>query len=216
MRLRGTKVVVSPSITLSVALLCASSFVAVGTFTLPSHATAVSSVLAPPSKDLSLTPNAMRVYKDPMSGQSYAYITFDLENDTGSDRRFAPRFELLTDDGVVLQAGSEVPSKVTRAIKTALGDPLMEDQFQVLGTVLEGKENARRGLIVWRMTETEPTEITVFITGLSRVSDKNPHPTSGDPLVRRRTMRVCYLIPGDAVAHTTVSYEPRKTDWIMR
>ncbi len=173
-------------------------------------------IVAPPSKDLSLTPNPMRVYKDPQSGQSYAYITFDLLNATGADRRFAPRFELLLDDGVLVQSGSDVPSKVTHAIKSALGDPLVEDQFQVLGTVLEGKENARRGLVVWRMTEREPTEVSVFVTGLSRVSDKNPHPTSGEPLVRRRTMRVNYVIPGDAVAHTTASYEPGKIEWIMR
>ncbi len=206
--------------TVRVAVLCASPFAAsvllAGSLSAVSDAAPLHATVAPPSKDLSCTPNAMRVYKDPQSGQSYAYITFDLLNSTGADRRFAPRFELLLDDGVVVASGSEVPSKVTRAIKTALGDPLVEDQFQVLGTVLEGKENARRGLVVWRMTETEPTEATVFITGLSRMSDKNPHPTSGEPLVRRRTMRVDYVIPGDAIAHTTVSYEPGKIEWIMR
>ena len=215
MRLRGTKVVFFSTLSLSASLLFVTTLSVLSGIAESTQAVA-SPLAAPPKKDLTLTPNAMRMYKDPSSGQMYAYITFDLLNSTGSDRRFAPRFELLTDEGVVIESGNAVPSKVTRAIKTALGDPLMEDQFELLGSVLEGKENGRRGLIIWHMKETAPTEITVFITGLSRVSDKNPHPTSGEPLVRRKTMQVEYLVPGDAIPHTTVSYEPEKIDWIMR
>ncbi len=215
MRLRGTKVVFFSTLSLSASLLLVTTISALSGIAESTQAVA-SPLAAPPAKDLTLTPNAMRMYKDPSSGQMYAYITFDLLNSTGSDRRFAPRFELLTDEGVVIESGNSVPSNVTRAIRTGLGDPLMEDQFEILGSVLEGKENARRGLIVWHMKETAPTEITVFISGLSRVSDKNPHPTSGEPLVRRKAMRVEYLVPGDAIPHTTVSYEPEKIDWIMR
>ena len=138
MRLRGTKVVFFSTLSLSASLLFVTTLSVLSGIAESTQAVA-SPLAAPPKKDLTLTPNAMRMYKDPSSGQMYAYITFDLLNSTGSDRRFAPRFELLTDEGVVIESGNAVPSKVTRAIKTALGDPLMEDQFEILGSVLEGK-----------------------------------------------------------------------------
>jgi hypothetical protein len=176
---------------------------------------AMTTVVAPP-RDLEFTPSELRLWRDPDNGKHYWYMTYDVVNNTGQDQRFAPRIELVVDDGRIVRQGEGVSSDVTKALKAFLGNELLEDQFEILGMVLQGKQHAKTGLVVFAAEDLDPTELTVMVQGLSRETEKQPHPKTGEPVTLRKTARLDYLVAGDPIPSGTVTFPLVTRDWIFR
>lgn len=192
--------------------LCADAPAAAG-------ATAAPTVQSAPrraAKELDFTATELRLFKDPESGLHYWYFTYEVENNTGRDLRFAPRIDLLVDDGRIVRQGDGVPGSVTAQIKEYLGNPLLEDQFEILGEVMQGKPHAKSGLVVFQAEDLNPTELTVFVQGLSRESERRPHPKTGELVTLRKTVRLDYLVPGDPRPVGTETYPIVAREWIFR
>jgi hypothetical protein len=168
------------------------------------------------AKDLDFTPSELRLWRDPESGKHFWYMTYDVVNNTGADQRFAPRIELVIDDGRIVRHGEGVSSDITKALKEFLGNELLEDQFEILGTVLQGKEHAKSGLVVFVAEDLEPTELTVMVQGLSRETEKKPHPKTGEMVTLRKNARVDYLVPGDPKPSGTMTYPIVEQGWAFR
>lgn len=168
------------------------------------------------AKDLDFTPSELRLWRDPESGKHFWYMTYDVVNNTGADQRFAPRIELVVDDGRIVRHGEGVSSDITKALKEFLGNELLEDQFEILGTVLQGKEHAKSGLVVFVAEDLEPTELTVMVQGLSRETEKKPHPKTGEMVTLRKNARVDYLVPGDPKPSGTMTYPIVEQGWAFR
>lgn len=194
------------------------SFV-LGTSAAASVAVLAQSAAAAPvagSKELDFTPSDLRLFKDPESGKHYWYMTYDVVNGTGKEVRFAPRIDLVVDDGRILAQGEGVSSGVVRQLKKFLKNELLEDQFEILGEVLPGKEHARTGLVVFKADDLEPTELTVMVQGLSRETEKRPHPKTGEPVTLRKTARIDYLVPGEPKPRGSTTYPIVNREWIFR
>ncbi|MDZ4831496.1 MAG: hypothetical protein SGJ09_15015 [Phycisphaerae bacterium] len=161
--------------------------------------------------ELDFRPGALRLLTD-TSGKSYWYFTYKVINRTGKDRMWAPRLELFTDKGEILTSGRTVPTDVTRSILQLLGNPLLQDQNQVIGEILIGEEHAKEGLVVWPVDDTEVTEFTVFVSGASGKIRKTADPRTNQPRVERWTIRFNYLVPGDPLARGSKPVEPASTD----
>jgi len=168
------------------------------------------------ARELDFEPSELRLYKDAESGKHYWYFTYEVVNKTGNEVRYAPRIDLVVDDGRILAQGDGVPSGVVRAIRRFLGNELLEDQFEILGPVLPGKEHAKSGIVVFRADDLEPTELTVMVQGLSRETEKRPHPKSGEPVTLRKTVRLDYLVPGDPKPRGSLTYPLVDREWIFR
>jgi hypothetical protein len=69
------------------------------------------------AKELDFTPSELRLWKDPETGNHFWYFTYEVVNNTGKDQRFAPRIELLVDDGRIVRQGDGVPTSVNRDLK---------------------------------------------------------------------------------------------------
>jgi len=196
------------------------SLVFVGSLGLVADASASSSAVQSAArriaKDLDFTSTELRLFKDPDSGLHYWYFTYEVENNTGRDLRFAPRIELLIDDGRIVGQGDGVPGSVTGQIKEYLGNPLLEDQFEILGEVMQGKPHAKSGLVVFKAEDLNPTELRVFVQGLSRESERRPHPKTGEPVTLRKALQLDYLVPGDPKPVGTESYPIVSRGWIFR
>lgn len=192
-------------------------------------AAASSMLAASASRMLDFAPSDLRLWQDAETGTHYWYFTFEVVNNTGKDQRFAPRIELVSDEGAIVRQGVDVPSRVIKDLKSFIGDPLLEDQFEILGTVLQGKSNARSGLAVFRvpaLSETDKgsafrvdskenldhTELTVYVQGLSTETKKVADPKSGQSVTLRRTVRLDYLVPGNPIAKGNVSYPVERRD----
>lgn len=176
---------------------------------------ATAAPVAPP-KELDFTASELRLFKDPETGKHYWYMTYDVVNNTGKEVRFAPRIDLVVDDGRILAQGEGVSSGVVRQLKKYLKNELLEDQFEILGEVLPGKEHAKTGLVVFRADDLEPTELTVMVQGLSRETEKRAHPKSGEQVTLRKTVRIDYLVPGDPKPRGSTTYPIVNREWIFR
>ena len=182
----------------------------------PLATSVASAAQAKEAKELDFAPSELRLWKDPESGQHFWYFTYELVNNTGKEQRFAPRIELLVDDGRIVRQGDGVPTRVNRELKECLGNPLLEDQFEIMGMVLQGKTHAKTGLVVFRAEDLEPTELTVMVQGLSKETEKRPNPKTGEMVTLRKTARIDYLVAGDPRPSGTETHPIVSRGWIFR
>ncbi len=152
----------------------------------------------------------------------YYYLTYTVENNSGQDRRFAPSFYLSTKEGTQLRSGQGVPSAVTQEIQRRLDNPLLLDQISMLkGLLLQGRENAKQGMVVWPADDLDIDRIHVYCLGFSgetktyRITD--PETGQKRDVVLRKTLELRYRVPGEMVGYgSTPLQKSHKPRWIMR
>ena len=165
---------------------------------------------------LDFKPGEIRLYVDPRSQKTYWYFTYQVVNRTGEDRMFAPRFDLLSDDGAIQRSGRDVPSDVVRDIMKVLGNPLIEDQNQIIGQVLQGIEHARDGVAVWPAQNQLATEMTLFVSGLSGETKTVNNPLTKAPVVLAKTLSRGYRTEGNAALRPGAPLELVEETWTWR
>ena len=161
-------------------------------------------------------PRALQLYVDAATGEGYWCLTYTVTNLTGTDRQWMPKVEMLDDQGRIHSAGRSVSPSITKAVKELLGNPLLEDQFQVIGPLRHGRDNAKDGLLIWSAEPCDATELTVFVRGLSGETETVEDPITKSPVVLYKTARLEYRVPGD-VKHKPMAQIPVETrDWVFR
>lgn len=189
---------------------------------------AVMTAMAPPEPDpiprrwqLDVEPGTLRVATFDIKDQgrrAYFYMTYTVTNNSGEDLLFAPSFELALDHEVV-RSGRSVPLEVTKQLLNSTQIAGIEDQISIIGPILQGKENAKSGLIVWPANEMAPLELTVYAAGFSgeTATVERPDSKNHDKVVLRKTMMLRYAPPGDLSQNGQNAIplgEPLR--WIMR
>ena len=129
------------------------------------------------------------------------------------------------------KAGISVAPEVFTAIKREYRQtyPWLEHPRELIGKVLQGKDNARDSVAVWPDFGRKVSKFSIFIGGLSGeiTSIANPLfvPGRSDPekmlkeFVLRKTKRIKYCLPTDPANRERI--EPARCgqpaiDWIMR
>ncbi|QOI99159.1 MAG: hypothetical protein HRU70_01090 [Phycisphaeraceae bacterium] len=152
--------------------------------------------------------------------QRYFYLTYRVTNKTGEDLLFAPSFELATDQGEVIRSGRGVPLDVSRDIMTMLDNPWLEDQISILGVLLQGDQNARDGLVIFKAGDLDITHLDIFASGFSGEvqTDAYTDPDTGKRVVvpLYKTLRVRYFTPGDVTARGPEPIDAFESTWVMR
>jgi len=171
---------------------------------------------APFRWELRFEPGDLRMYYDRTEGKAYWYFSYLVTNLTGADQMWAPSMVLFTDAGEILDSGQGVPSQVTEDIRTFLGNALLETQDRIIGDIRQGKAHAREGLAVWPVGSLDVNEISLFIGGISGETARIAHPTSGEAVIMRKTLKRNYLIRGMAAARTADPAELVSEEWVMR
>ena len=126
-------------------------------------------------------------------------MVYEVTNETESDQRWVPSFTLITDQGEVLDAGSDVPRRIQISILEMLGDVLLEMQSEVSSALLKGEENASRGLVVWKAGREDVRALQVFVSGVSGDIAKVTHPLTGEEVVLHRDLQLSWIVPGRVV-----------------
>lgn len=158
----------------------------------------------------------MSVQAEGRGPQTYYYMTYKVTNNSGEDISFAPLFEMATDDGTILRSGRGVPPEVTDVIVARLGDSLLETDSQIQGMLLQGPENARRGLVIWQANNLKVDEAVVYAAGFSGETKSIQRPDTGEKVVLRKTLMLRHSVPGEI---DPTSAQPLKRDlerWILR
>ncbi|MBU3728110.1 MAG: hypothetical protein FGM37_02525 [Phycisphaerales bacterium] len=161
-------------------------------------------------------PKSLQLYVDGASGEGFWCLTYTVTNLTGMDRQWMPKVEMLDDQGRIHSAGRAVSPSITKAVKELLGNPLLEDQFQVIGPLRHGRDNAKDGLLIWSAEPCDATELTIFVRGLSGETETVQDPMTKAPVVLYKTARLEYRVPGD-VKHKPMAQIPVESrDWVFR
>jgi hypothetical protein len=166
--------------------------------------------------ELNFEPGDLRFYTDQSSGQAYWYFTYTVTNRTGKDQLWAPKMVVYTDRGEILEAGRDVPTLVTQNLLVLLGSKLLEDQNQIIGDLLQGKENAKEGLVIWKAGRSDVNEISLFVRGISGETARVKNPVNGQEINLYKTLQRDYLIPGDAAARGSQPIDLVQEQWILR
>lgn len=168
-------------------------------------------------------PDALRLARLATEGEApswYAFMTYRVTNTSGQDRMLAPLLELATDKGHVVRSGRGVPPQITQSIMGMLDDPLLLDQLSIVSTLLQGTENTRRGLAVWKLPDITADEIKIFATGFSGESEAFfiTDPDSGERVrkVLRKSRMLRYDLPGVVTEQSSPTPDLRETRWILR
>lgn len=148
---------------------------------------------------------------------AYYYMTYYVENNSGEDRYFAPKFELVTDAGEIIRSGRDVPRVAREAILDALRNPVLNDEIRVQGTLRQGEDNGREGLVVWPVGETQVDEVQVFAAGFSGEFATVVRPDNGETVLLRKTRMLTYVVPGTLQTNSDRPLRAVGIDrWIMR
>jgi len=173
---------------------------------------------------LEVTPGDLRVaYVSTLDGAgAYAYFTYSVTNNTGTDLEFVPSFVLTTDSGVSMMSGLSVPASVTEHILRSLEHPFLQDQVDILGPIQQGPENAKHGLVVWPVRDFRADEIRVFGAGFSGETDTieltDPRTGEAVELTFRKTLMLRFASPGEIRVGEMGddAFQVAEKRWIMR
>ncbi len=148
---------------------------------------------------LTFETTGLRFFRDSRTGQGYWVMVYEVTNETETDQRWVPSFTLITDQGEVLDAGSDVSRRVQISILETFGDVLLEMQSEVSSALLQGEENASRGLVVWKAGREDVCALQVFVSGVSGDIAKVTHPLTGEEVVLHRELQLSWIVPGTVV-----------------
>jgi hypothetical protein len=171
---------------------------------------------------LTVTPGPLRVTRVEHDGQSrlYYYMTYKVVNTSDTDLLFTPSFEMANDEGELKRSGRDVPAAVTAKILELLENPLLDDQINIVGTLLQGEENAKEGLVVWPVNTPHVRAIEVFGNGFSgetRTIDAYDPQTKGKKRVTlRKTLMLRYQPLGETKPTGAENLPVIEQRWIMR
>ncbi len=159
---------------------------------------------------------------------TFWYMLYEVTNNTGRDRGFYPSFRLVTDTLQVVEGGADISPTVYDALAARHKDefPFLAPPASVTGLLLQGEENARASVAVFRMFDKAANRFTIYASGLSgeiqrigsptlRASREKPG-TSSSSFVLRRTLAIQYDLPGDPKTRTRATPIRRMREWVMR
>jgi hypothetical protein len=178
------------------------------------------------------TPAPIRLDVPGEGKQTYWYVLFTVTNKTGADRMFVPDFTLYTDTGQVLRGGKDISPSVFQAIVTRHNNPLLEDLSEITGPILQGADNARDGVAIFRDIDPQARSFDIFIGGLSGETAvvKLPMPiaveeptiegkvvtVTKDSIILHKTRQLRFALPGEAGARLNARPRMIEDGWVMR
>lgn len=164
--------------------------------------------------------------------QTYWYFLFTITNPTDEDQTFIPNFVLYTDTGQVLRAGMGIPPGLFERIKVNYNDPLLSRLKDVTGRLLQGEDNARHSVAIFRDIDPNAGSFDLFLGGLS--GERATVPLTNPITVMKikpdgnmvavptyeatveKTLQLHYELPGQAKSRLLIRPKLDTRRWVMR
>ncbi len=159
---------------------------------------------------------------------TYWYMLYTVENDTDRDVPFYATAELVTASIQVIKGGEQISPTVYDAIKARhkITHPFMIDPSRVSGTLLQGEDNAKTSMVVFRQFNYEDNAFSIYFSGLSGEIKQQPNPSfdASQPeskknprtFTLRKTLEIKYELPGDETTRKLAKPIRRERRWVMR
>lgn len=162
----------------------------------------------------------------------YWYMLFTVTNRTGEDRIFAPEIVLYTQTGKMVRAGEGVNPVAFDHIKRLHNNPLLTDLIGMTGKLLQGQDNAKDGVAIFRDFDPEAAQFDIFFGGLSGETAvvKLPVPievteigedgklqkVQRDSIVLSKTLKLTYGLGVEAASRAYAKVNFLEQGWVMR
>jgi len=144
------------------------------------------------------------------------YIRYTVTNNSGKDVLFTPSFELVSENGVALEAFKGVPNSVFEKIKGLYKNSLLMSPTEIYGKLLQGADNARDGVIIFPAIDPNARNFKLFVMGLSgETTDKVINPLTNKPVLLQKTLELDINIPGQALGIEPTS-KVTASSWVMK
>ncbi|HXG13206.1 MAG TPA: hypothetical protein VNK04_25840 [Gemmataceae bacterium] len=154
------------------------------------------------------------------------YLWYQVINRTKEPRYFIPTFELVTLDKNTVHRDQVLPAVQEEIIR--LEDPTGYQNIKNSVTIYKdpippSKPDAAprpvTGVAIWDDVNPDTTRFNIYVTGLSNgwsLTD-NPEKPDGEPIIRRKTLELCFRRPGDRYYQHSgeIQYMP-PPNWIYR
>ena len=156
------------------------------------------------------------------------YLIYTVTNETGCEVLFYPQFDLVTDTLRVVHGGDDVSPTVFDAIRQRhhKQHPLIVAPLKASGKLLQGVDNARTSVAIFRTLDAEASRFTLYAAGLSGEVVRVPNPAfaPAQPVTEhnlqfftlRKTLAIRYDIPGDLKSRKRAAPVRTGRDWVMR
>ncbi len=164
--------------------------------------------------------------------ETFWYILYTVTNQTGKDQTFIPSFTLYTDTGQALRGDSGSSPKIFGAIQARHNNPLLKNGTGVTGKLLQGADNAKDGVAIFRNIDPKARKFDLFVGGLSGETAVETLPVKvkvvqydlkgvkttieTDRIVLQKMLQLAYAIPGEAGARPGMRLRAGKRTWVMR
>ena len=159
---------------------------------------------------------------------TFWYMVYTVTNNTGHEVPFYPQSDLVTDALQVIRSGDDVSPTVFDAIRERHRKqcPFLVPLLKASGKLLQGADNARTSVAIFREFDPEASEFTVYLAGLSGEVVRVPNPVF-DPappqteknvafFTLRKTLAIRYTIPGDLETRKRAAPIRAGRTWVMR
>jgi len=156
------------------------------------------------------------------------YVLYQVTNLTGRDVEFYPSFRLVTDTLREVEGGAEISPRVydVLAARHKREFPFLVGPSKITGLLLQGEENSRASVAVFREFDPDASSFTIYVSGLSgdvvRLASpafdaKKPESdTNVRSFLLRRTLAVRYDVPGDRKTSPLALPIRRSREWVMQ
>ena len=148
--------------------------------------------------------------------KTFWYLPYTVTNNTGRDVSFYPRSYVFTDTGQLIESMQKVDALAYPVVAKLLGRELLEEELFVRGKLLQGEENARESVIIWRDFDPKAVGFKVFISGLSNETAWVTDPMTAKRIALVKTLQLSYGMGGDRDISAELTAQPRDKEWIMR
>jgi hypothetical protein len=153
----------------------------------------------------------------------YWYLTYTVTNNTGQEQLWAPDFQLMTNDGTMVQSDRNVPGEVFDRIKVMEKNRFLEPANKVAGTLHQGADQAKDGVAIWKEPNPRMGNFKIFAGNLSGeyviLTDddgKEMKGPDGQPVIVRKTLALDYAVYGDEFFPQRHEVHDLGQKWIMR
>lgn len=162
------------------------------------------------------------------SPTTFWYLLYTVTNSTGRDVPFYPSFELVTDNLGVITGGDNISPSVYEAViaRHKHAYPFLVGPIEATGKLLQGSDNARTSMAVFREVPADVNSLTVYVAGLSGDVARVPNPSfdgnrpetaeNAPFFALRKTLAIRYDLPGDPRTQRSATPIRRSMEWVMR
>ncbi|MGL4462719.1 MAG: hypothetical protein ACRC1K_11250, partial [Planctomycetia bacterium] len=124
-----------------------------------------------------------------------------VSNQTSEPHRLIPRFTLVTDKGqsypdVVIPMAEKFVALRENPTQPLLNSATMSAE-PIPPTPKESKPTVRYGVVFWQDVDMSAKSFSVYVEGLSNGYTRQANPTTKKEEVRRKTLVLDFLKPGD-------------------